>query len=116
MPTEFHSLEENLKDYLVEIQTDRYNSKKFLLYHKYGNLKIYMDPGRFPEAHCIIRIGISEVVYSLENGEKLYGGLGSDERYVRRWIDKTFVKSNLGSAWEKTKKVKTVTTNTDNES
>lgn len=108
MFTEFHSLEESLKSFLIEEQTDRYNTYNANL-HKYNNLKIYMDPHKNETPHLIIRIGISEAMYNIENGEKIFGGLGSDERVVRRWIGRNLSRLNLNSAWARTNKTKQVT-------
>lgn len=110
MPTpvyEFHQMEESLKSYLIDAQSDRYHSRNANLY-KYNNLKIYMDPKQNKTPHVIIRIGISEAMYKIANGEKLTGGLGSDERYVRMWIDRYLLKMDLATVWSKNNKVKTV--------
>lgn len=109
---EFHALEESLKNFLAEAQSDSYNSANTNLY-KYHNLKIYMDPKKSQTPHFIIRIGISEAMYNLEKGEKISGGLGTDERLIRRWLDRNLSKSNLGFLWNRSNKVKTVTMKED---
>ncbi len=115
MLAELHNLEESLKDFLVETQNDSYNSRNANFY-KYNNLKVFMEPKRDKTPHFIVRIGISEAMYNIETGDKISGGLGSDERLIRRWIEKTFVKSDLTSAWSKSNKVKTASMrNTDDE-
>lgn len=107
MIAELHDLEESLKDFLAEAQNDSYNSKSANFY-KYNNLKVFMDPKKDKTPHFIVRIGISEAMYSIESGDKISGGLGSDERLIRRWIDKVFVKAGLSSAWLKSTKIKPV--------
>jgi len=107
MTTEFHTMEESLKNFLIEVQTDNYNSRNANLY-KYNNLKIFMDPSKNKTPHFIIRIGISEAMFEIDKGEKLSGGLGSDERYVRRWLDRFFEKLDFNAAWKKSVKPKVV--------
>ena len=108
MSAELHYLEESLKEFLTESQKDSYNARSTNFY-KYNNLKVYMEPGQSKVPHFIIRIGISEAMYNLNNGEKLSGGLGSDERLIRRWFDKAVIQSDLSIAWGKTKKTKPIT-------
>lgn len=105
MYSEFHSQEESLKAFLAEAQSDRHNSRNANLY-KYNNLKIYIDPQKFADPHFIIRIGISESVYDFATGDKIKGGLGADERYVRRWIARYLEKMDMPTVWKEAKKVK----------
>lgn len=110
MLAEIHNLEESLKDFLTAAQNDSYNSRSANFY-KYNNLKIWMEPNRNKTPHLIIQIGISEAMYNIDTTDKLSGGLGSDEKYVRRWLEKSFIKSDLNSAWTKTSKIKPVSMN-----
>lgn len=107
MVEEFHHLEESLKEFLTDSQKDNYNARN-TNFHKYNNLKVFMEPSKNKLPHCIIRIGISEAMYDVASGEKISGGLGSDERLIRRWLDKSFIKSDLGTAWMKSNKTKLV--------
>ena len=109
MSEEFHSFEESLKAFLSEAQSDRYNSRNANFY-KYNNLRIFMDPKRTAIPHFIIRIGISEIMYNSGNGEKLSGGLGVDERLVRRWIDRNLLRMDLNTCWKNANRVKQITT------
>lgn len=112
MADELHRLENALKEYLSEGQKDSYNSASANFY-KYNNLKIFMEPRHNSTPHFIIRIGISEAMYNIETKDKMSGGLGSDERLIRRWLEKTNVKSELTSVWAKSMKIKTVTMKED---
>jgi len=112
MAGELHILEESLKELLTEAQNDSYNSKNTNP-GKYNNLKILMDPGQNKIPHFIVRIGISEAMYNIENGERISGGLGPDERYIRRWFDKAFSKAGLITAWEAANKAKVVSMKED---
>jgi hypothetical protein len=44
---------------------------------------------KFP--HVIVTIGISEAIYNIKEGTKTEGGLGPDERYVRKWLGNSTV-------------------------
>lgn len=109
MQEEFHRLEESLKTFLSEEQSDK-NTSFSANYHKYNNLKIYMDPSKSKIPHLIIRLGISEAMYDLEKFEKMSGGLGMDEKVVRRWLQRTLGRSDLdlSSAWKLSIKPKVV--------
>lgn len=107
MSNEFHTLEESLKNFFAEICNDSRNARSMNVY-KYNNLKIYIDPKKSNIPHFIVRIGISEALYDLVKGEKISGGLGSDEQIVRKWIHKNLGRMNLGFMWNDYKKVKTI--------
>ncbi len=100
---EFHRLEESLKSYLADSQADRHNSQHANM-SKYNNLKLWMAPERESTPHVCISLGISEAIYKIDGGERLSGGLGSDERYIRRWIDKPSIQSDLKNFWDNAKK------------
>ena len=114
MSSELHHLEGSLKEFLSESQNEHHNSSNANLY-KYNNLKISMEPSKYKVPHFIVRIGISEAVYNLASGERISGGLGSDERLIRRWADKSFIKSDLNIAWTQSKKIKIVSVRWDDE-
>lgn len=99
MANEFHNLEENLKAFLAEEQSDSYNTRSANLY-KYNNLKIFVSPLKNSKPHFIIRIGISEAMYDIGTGNKLSGGLGRDERVIRRWLERGYIKGDLEQAWQ----------------
>lgn len=107
---EFHRMEESLKDFLNDVQSDNYNSRNANLY-KYNNLKVFMDPAKNKTPHFSIRIGISEAMFDIEKGERISGGLGSDEKIVRRWITRNMDKWDLGIVWKIMVRPKQVTMN-----
>lgn len=108
MPGVFYEFEESLKNFLSEEQSDNYNTCKTNFY-KYNNLRIYMDPQKNPDPHFIIRIGISEVMYNLSDGEKISGSLGADDRIAKRWIERHLFKLNECNFWRNVKKIKPAT-------
>jgi len=67
--------------------------------HRYNNLRITMDLDRFPMPHICIRIGISEGVIALESGMLIYGTLGQDPKYVKKWLSRGSVYSELLQIW-----------------
>jgi len=108
MSSELHFLEESLKEFLILSQDDSYNTGGAGT-HKYNNLKIFMNPSQNKTPHFIVRIGISEAMYKISNCEKLSGGIGGEEKYVRRWLDKSFIKSDIEEAWNQNSKTKQIT-------
>lgn len=114
MTSEFHTLEESLKQFLIDAQSDNYNSRN-TNFHKYNNLKIYANPAKNQTPHFIVRIGISEAMYDIAKREKLDGGLGSDERLVRRWIDRMAERFDISSIWASATKTKVISTNEEDD-
>lgn len=102
-----HFLEESLKAFLIEAQNDSYNIKT-INFQKYNNLRILMDKKKNSEPHFVVRIGISESMYTIDNCDRLSGGLASDERYIHRWYEKGAVKSILSEEWKKEQRAKAV--------
>lgn len=98
----FHAMEASLREFLTEAQSDSYTSSSPYMY-KYNNLKIYMDPKKNSAPHVIVRIGISEAIYDIKTWEKISGGLGSDERYIKHWVDKNKEHLNLEEFWREAK-------------
>lgn len=98
----FTAMEASLREFLTEAQGDSNNSRSVSMY-KYNNLKMYMDPKKNPTPHIIIRLGISEVIYDLKNWEKISGGLGGDERYIKHWADRHKEYLNLETLWREAK-------------
>lgn len=105
MSNEFHMLEESLRKFLIDALSDSYNARN-TNFGKFNNLKMFILPAKNSKAHFCLRIGISEAMFDLETREKLSGGLGSDERLVRRWMERLMVVYELKQAWEKQHKIK----------
>ena len=112
MSSEFHDMEESLKEYINEAQSDHYNARNANFY-KYNNLRVYMDPSKNKTPHLIVRVGISEAMFDLDRCEKISGGLGPDERLIRRWFDRNISKFDLGLIWKTCSKPKTVSMKED---
>ena len=45
-------------------------------------------------------IGISEAVFSIEDGKKIEGGLGNEETYVKRWAERVNINKELKNHWK----------------
>lgn len=107
MPADLHSLEESLKEFLIEAQNDPLNKER-MSYYKYNNLRITMDPKRQKAPHFTVRVGISEAMFSLEDSEKISGGLGVDEKYVHRWFEKQFIQAELNESWRRSSEIEPI--------
>ncbi len=80
-------LSRSLKEFIAESQ-DAHTSGDIKKY-RYNNLKIDIsDPRTTKTPQIIVTIGMSEAAFNVATGEKLSGGLGPDERYVLRWMDR----------------------------
>ena len=93
MANTLHELAVKLQESIIRQQEDAHNAGSINV-AKYNNLKLIMDPAiNYP--HIIIRIGISEVTYNLNDSSRTDGSLGPDERYVRRWLAATSIINDL---------------------
>lgn len=88
-----HEMAVKLQDSIIKQQDDAHNTTN-LNVTKYNNLKIRMDT-RYAYPHAIIVIGISEAVFNIADGTKTDGGLGPDEKYVRKWLTSSTVIADL---------------------
>ena len=88
-----HELAIKLQESIIKQQEDSHNAAN-LNVTKYNNLKIKMDT-RYAYPHAIICIGISEAVFNIAEGTKTDGGLGPDEKYVKKWLANSTVISDL---------------------
>lgn len=85
MTATLNEMANKLQTFIIEMQEDAHNIFAINL-SKYNNIKLSMDEIiRYP--HITIRIGISEATYSLKDHLRTEGGLGPDEKYVRKWIE-----------------------------
>ena len=94
----FRELENNLKTFLIDSQSDAHNVKT-MSSSRYNNIKITMDPKKIKQKHVTIKMGMSEAVFSLDSFEKLGGGLGFEERLVHRWFERSGIKNRLEECW-----------------
>lgn len=95
----FRELEGNLKTFLIDMQSDAHNIKTMAA-SRYNNITISMDPKKLKTPHFTIKMGMSEATFDLNSCEKLNGGLGFEERFVRRWYDRVGIKQRLSECWE----------------
>lgn len=66
----FKDLEDSLKKFMIDEQADAHNVRNMNV-TKYNNMRIWMDPAKFQQPHFIVRISISEAVFSLADCSKL---------------------------------------------
>ena len=87
MSKTLNELSSSLKEFIANSQ-DAHTSSDVKKY-RYNNLKIDIsDPRTTKTPQIIITIGMSEAAFNVMTGEKISGGLGPDERYVIRWMDR----------------------------
>lgn len=103
--TTFKDVEDSLKNYILQEQSDAHNIKT-VNFAKYNNIKIWMDPMKNPIPHVFVRISISEASYSLNDFSKLNGGLGYEERFVIKWFGRYGIKDKLIELWSSSEKNK----------
>lgn len=87
-----NELANKLQAFIIEQQVDPHNLRQ-LSVHRYNNLKLKIAQLSYP--NIIVCIGISEATYNLEYGSKVDGGLGQDERYVRKWLGRNSILKEL---------------------
>ena len=95
----FRELENNLKAFLVDVQSDAHNIKTMAA-SRYNNIKISMNPAKLHQRHVNIKMGISEATFDLISFEKIGGGLGFEERFIHRWFERSGIKTKLDECWD----------------
>ena len=96
--TTFKDMEDNLRAFIINEQSDAHNVKTVNT-AKYNNLKIWMEPTKIAQNHFIVRISISEAIFSLSDCNKLNGGLGYEERFIYKWFGRMGIKDKLNELW-----------------
>lgn len=97
----FKDLEDSLKKFMIEEQADAHNVRNMNV-TKYNNMRIWMDPVKYQQAHFFVRISISEAVFTITDCQKLNGGLGYEERLVIKWFGRMGIKDKLRELWNST--------------
>lgn len=103
--TTLKDIEDSLKNFIIQEQSDAHN-RVSVNNAKYNNIKISMNPSKNPVPHVIIRISISEAIYSLNGFAKISGGLGYEERLVVKWFGRYGIKEKLVELWGSAEKNK----------
>ncbi len=88
----------SLTEFLINVMSDKYGDTKSYAY-RYNNLKVFMDYKRCRDPHFFVSIGISEACFSITDGKKLDGGLGTEDAYVKRWSERVNINSELKAHW-----------------
>lgn len=99
MAKSFNDLALDLKDYIVGKHAN-YRGLKHMSLQRYNNLALSMNSRRFGKQHVIVKVGISEAVFSFPYINKIDGGLGMDERYVMQWLGTDAVIQALTEHWK----------------
>ncbi len=90
--------ENSLRDYLINVQTDSYNTGG-KIEQRYNNLKVYMEPKKNSTPHFWVSVNISAVCYKIDPLEKIDGSMGSDERFVTMWAGRPNINGELKKHW-----------------
>lgn len=98
MAKTLNELSRELKDFIINEQSDSYNSRNISL-PRYNNLKLSMDIAKNPTPHVTVNISMSQAIFKLRDGERESGSLGPDERYVLKWLGKAGVMEQLREVW-----------------
>lgn len=88
-----HEMAVKLQESIIKQQEDAHNSTN-LNVTKYNNLKLKMS-SKYTYPHVIVTIGISEAIFNIAEGTKTDGGLGPDEKYVKKWLGTSTVIADL---------------------
>ena len=99
----FKDLEDSLKNFIIQEQSDAHNTRSMNV-AKYNNVKIWMDIAKNSDPHFIVRISISEAIFSLKDGLKINGGLGYEERFIQKWFNRMGTKQKIQELWNTTDK------------
>lgn len=103
MAKTLNELSNSLKEFITEAQ-DAHTGNDIKKY-RYNNLKIEVsDPRITKTPQIIVTIGMSEATFNIITGEKLSGGLGPDEKYVYRWMDRGSNREELREAFKRAEK------------
>ena len=98
MPESIRVFENSLREYLLNVQADSYNTQ-VKIQHKYNNVKVYMDPKKLSTPHFWVSVNISAVCYQIDPLEKIDGSMGSDERFVMMWAGRPNINGELKKHW-----------------
>jgi hypothetical protein len=93
-----HEMAEKLQKFMVDYQENTH-SATIMNFKRYNNLKIRMD-SQFNYPHITVSIGISEATFDIKSCIKTEGGLGPDEKYVRKWLESSSVVYDLNEIWK----------------
>ena len=98
MSKSLKELADELKTYIIELQSDAHNRGN-IKYGRYNNIKLEFDFNRNKKPHVIVQLAISSAEYDLRTLEKLNGSLGPDDRYVSKWLSKSGISIHLMDCW-----------------
>lgn len=90
--------ENSLRDYLIDVHSDSYNSAGKIR-HRYNNLKVFMEPNKIPIPHFGVSVNISSACYTLEPLAKIAGSMGQDEKFVLMWAMRPNIYGELKRQW-----------------
>ena len=100
MAKTLNEVSRELKDFIVELQSDAHNIGGVNKY-RYNNLKVSIsDPRTTKNPEIVVSVGMSEATFNLNTREKISGGLGPDERYIIRWLGRDSTYNDLKEIYQ----------------
>ena len=99
MAKSLNELANELKEFMLDCVKDPRHPQK-VKYNIYNNLEIKMDKSKESSPHIIVSQGMSEAIFSIKTAKKIKGGLGSDEKYVLKWLTRGIVIQKLNDTWK----------------
>jgi len=96
-------LAEDLRILMIELQSDAHNISS-LRPERYNNLRLSFDMAYNPKPHVIVELSMSAAEYDIKNMEKISGGLGPDDKFVLRWLNKPETIPYLMECWRNAEK------------
>ncbi|MCM1338353.1 MAG: hypothetical protein NC191_01620 [Muribaculaceae bacterium] len=92
-----HEMATKLQTFIIKAQEDAHNQANLSI-AKYNNLKLKIE-SKYHFPNVVVCIGISEAVFNIKEGTKVDGGLGPDEKHVRKWLGNSTTISDLNEIW-----------------
>jgi len=96
-------LADELREMIIDLHSDAHNKVNFRP-ERYNNLKLDMKISQNPNPHVIITLSMSSAEFDLKTHEKTNGGLGQDEKYAIRWLEKPNTIESLMNCWSNLEK------------
>jgi hypothetical protein len=87
-----------LQKFIIDYQENTHTAT-VMNFKRYNNLKLRMDT-QFNYPHITVSIGISEATFNIKDNIKTEGGLGPDEKFVRKWLDSSSIIYDLNEIWK----------------
>jgi len=99
MKNSLRAFENSLREYLVDVFADAHKLERRLS-RRYNMLKVYMDCNKMGFPHFYVSNGVCEVCFNLENFYKIYGTIGTEDKYIRKWATRPNISGELKKCYK----------------